>query len=75
MPLPDIDGEQWLRNQMKITPEEAYRRTEEARKEGRAVGLVLGFLLGAIGLPIACNMLPDHLRQELQKTMESDGSQ
>lgn len=75
MPPPDGDGEKWLRDQWATTPEEDRERIKVARREGRTEGLIWGFLLGAIALPIGCNMLPDHLRQEMQKSFESDGSQ
>jgi hypothetical protein len=54
--------------------EDRRQLQKDAQKEGFIQGLFWGVLLGLIGIPTACSLLPAHVKSELEKGMQSDGS-
>jgi hypothetical protein len=49
-----------------------YDALKGARKEGVIIGAFWGLLIGAVGIPTACSLLPDHLNERLKQTAQPD---
>ena len=68
VPEKKIDGLDWT-----ITREEFGASVKDARRDGFWEGVILGVLLGAMGPATACGLLPDHLRDALRQSAQTDG--
>ena len=56
-----------------LSPTEYHAHLQGARSDVFSKGMFLGILIGAVGLPVACQLLPEQLRERMSESVQSDG--